>query len=177
MVHSGRKKMCFYRVWKWCLKSMKEPWTKTSLLILQTHHWTSKEGTAGNYIGHFCFLWWKLQGVSGTCTAWDQWSGCRSGLHRCLGPAEYGWWGGLLPLLSPDPCPGQFSHLCPFTTTKILLGVWSISKCLKAIWCFPQAGLLGGLYFSILIHLFCSANGVKHVTLPSPLPSFSISLK
>lgn len=74
------------------------PWSSSGPehpLVSQAPHRLSKEEIVGNYIGHFCFLWWKLQGLSGVCPVWDQCSGCRSALCRCLKPAEDRRRGGL----------------------------------------------------------------------------------
>lgn len=65
----------------------------------------------------------EIAGSECICTARDQWSGWRSGLCRCLEPAEYRGWGDLLQTasLSTTPCSGQFSSINTFYATKILL--------------------------------------------------------
>lgn len=76
----------------------------------------------------------------------------------------------LLPLAQASSATSAL--FLPLKHCSVLKGsfAWAISRWLAfGIWCFPQAGPLGGLY------LFCSTSAVKHTTLPSPLPSFSIS--
>lgn len=139
-----------------------------------------QRSNCGQLYWPFLLLWWKLQGVSDICTAWDQWSGYRSGLCRCLEPAEYGWWGGLLQpaSLSPAPCPGLFSHLCPFSTTKTLLSV-------KMQLCMGHIQVVGFWYLVLstgwttwwlVFILFCQCCEAHHLTFPSPFLFYQLKL-
>lgn len=105
-------------------------------------------------------------------------SGCRSGLCRCLEPAEYGdrevcftWPCSLLPLAQASS-----AHLSPFSTTKILLSV-KRQLCMGHIQVVEGYSVLstGWTIWWLLLQytnssfiLFCQCYEAYHLTFRSP---------
>lgn len=139
----------------------------------------------GNYIGHFCFLWWKLQGVSDICPVWDQWSGCTSVFVQ-------------VPWISRRRVIGMSVLSCHVLPCSLPRGVWSplSTLCHEKIAQYEKAALhephpggwrpfdafhrldyLVACISVLILCSFCSASAVQYTTLLLPLLSFFYQLK
>lgn len=162
---------------------MEQPWTRTSPLVSQAPHQLGKKlwaiilaisvSSGGNRRE------WVISAQSGI-------SGLAAG--QCCAGALNQQKTGDRDVCFKLPCAPLFlaqgssvssvhfaTENCPVWKGSF---AWATSRWLKAIWCFSQAGLLGGLYFSInsLFILFCQCCAVHHLTSPSPFLFYQLKI-